>query len=366
MQNSVDDLAARRALISAGIVGGGSLFLTKVFDLKPDIAVPVAIAASLLTDYSINRGEILRTIQFTKKFIRDRVLNGEVTATDELAAYLVAGFVAILGLSAGDMVVQLGTHRYLRAPVDASTSLVPQTVGRMASWVQGGWNVIQPMEMAKRLGANFLTTIVVGAFGKVWNRLTPSVKTHVQMVMEVELEKMLAEGTRPKIILPAGQDDIELNQDARTVVIVNQGENSAAVLIPGAGNRADVIPVIKMEPGKIKSVIQHALGDQKFDDDDTDSSVSVYDVVATPEDPRDEQLIFERLDDKGRATYLIGLDMHILNRHREEGIMSKDEFMKQLQDVQKKQFPASWDGVDLFLTYGIRYIVGAGEQDVGD
>ena len=55
MSNPADDLAARRALISSGIVGLTTAILTKFMDVKLDVSLPVSVATAITLDFLVNR-----------------------------------------------------------------------------------------------------------------------------------------------------------------------------------------------------------------------------------------------------------------------------------------------------------------------
>ena len=55
MSNPADDLAARRALISSGIVGLTTALLTKFMDVKLNVSLPVSVATAITLDYMVNR-----------------------------------------------------------------------------------------------------------------------------------------------------------------------------------------------------------------------------------------------------------------------------------------------------------------------
>ena len=115
MQNSADNLAARRALITAGIVGGGSALMTELLGVKKRYSFPTALVASLLIDYTINRREIRREIRVSAEFLEKSTKDGKVKTDDPGYAQLVAGFLALLGVGTGAY-FSLGHARLLPPP----------------------------------------------------------------------------------------------------------------------------------------------------------------------------------------------------------------------------------------------------------
>ena len=110
---SIDSLAAKRALTSAGIVGGTSALLNKGLGLDLKLALGTALASSLLFDFYVNKAELTKNVEVAKTEI-GRVIEREDAATGNIhTASIVTGCVAVL---AGASFL-LGSYRAVRPAI---------------------------------------------------------------------------------------------------------------------------------------------------------------------------------------------------------------------------------------------------------
>ena len=61
-----DDLAARRALISSGLVGLSTAVMTKYFKVNLDISLPVSVAGAITLDFIVNRHQNTHGLDIAK------------------------------------------------------------------------------------------------------------------------------------------------------------------------------------------------------------------------------------------------------------------------------------------------------------
>ena len=93
---SIDSLAAKRALTSAGIVGGTSVLLSKGLGLKFEMALGTALASSLIFDFYVNKSDLESSVVVAKTEMGRHIREEDALTGNTYSAAVVAGCVALL------------------------------------------------------------------------------------------------------------------------------------------------------------------------------------------------------------------------------------------------------------------------------
>ena len=259
-----DDDAARRALVSSGVVGLTTALLTKGFGVDLEVSLPVALATGISLDYVVNRRRARRdrekefeSITVTGNAIGDFIradLGESVTHSawgqeydgGVWQAQLLTG---VVGLLAGGTMALRGYDVFYPEVRDPGAGIValPRDPGVV------GWGLYQAAELAQDFG-----NIAQGVYGMLRPRLTSVLRALTDMLpgqRRVLTEQEVAD--RVAEVFPEA-DDIELNQvlQERADEIM-RGRADARLIVPPGSDIDDLlgdlpgVPQVGVEPGRI-------------------------------------------------------------------------------------------------------------------
>ena len=104
----MENLAAKRALTSSGVIGLSALLLTKVANIDLRVSLPIGMAAGLSVDYLTNLDEYRKAI----RIFSNRLLEHEKRGTrDPYMSSVMTAILAILALNKASIVT--GAYRDL-------------------------------------------------------------------------------------------------------------------------------------------------------------------------------------------------------------------------------------------------------------
>ena len=175
MYDPVDDQAARRALVSSGIVGLTTVLMTKTLGVQVEVSLPVGVATAIALDYLINRNMDQAAATITRNAIGDfikREMTGQATTRSVYEEQLLTGVTALLagatieigrymvfgggptGLALG-AAGRVGTAIATYGPaVPALPDLIgglPALPGRLAGFAAAGWGIYSRTHLSRDL-----------------------------------------------------------------------------------------------------------------------------------------------------------------------------------------------------------------------
>ena len=178
MYNPATDLAARRALISSGIVGLTTAILTKTMDVQVEVSLPVGVATAIALDFMVNRETDEAALQIAKTAIGDFIQNelaGTPASGTKYEEQLLTGVTALLGgatIEIGRYMVfgggptgyavaaagRVGTAIAGTAVPELGLPVLPDLIsglenvpGRLAGFAAAGWGIYSRNQLSRDL-----------------------------------------------------------------------------------------------------------------------------------------------------------------------------------------------------------------------
>ena len=239
MSSSANDLAARRALISAGVVGLGTLGLTQMLDVDTKLALGTSLAGALMLDYAVNKEEIERAVQVARNHIGESIKRGSVEGDTQYNMALVAGVTALL--AGATMKIGYVMRQPTTALVDPRNPVAPRTgvVAAGLTMLVNGWTVVDRLMFARDCGraiGSALNRIAGAASGAYHSALSVFARDYHQMpaeaqqlfVQEVERDIQLNQwdGPQPHILLRNNEVLPTVVQEPEELVILEDEHHS--------------------------------------------------------------------------------------------------------------------------------------------
>ncbi len=269
----MNDLAARRALISAGVVGLGTIALTNMADVQLKYSLPVSFAGALALDYMVNSNEIERQIQITNQALRESI-TAEGFFHPSGPAFQTALFGGLTALMAGGTMIYGQLYRQpgnaLAAP-GPGVALANIVQAGAAAAVQG-WQVTT---------VNRLAGLAYESMGRMYARLMRSEDPDLQTmantfnnmdaaqrntVEELIREEFAIPERGPHIIIRDGPPPPPLSSDAEELVVLeNESGGRVAISLPTVPQapstpvRVRVAPLIQVTPQTLRRVSDNLL-----------------------------------------------------------------------------------------------------------
>ena len=274
----MDDLAARRALISAGVVGLGTLALTNMADVKLKYSLPVSFAGALALDYMVNSNEIEQQIQITNQALRESI-TAEGFFHPSGPAFQTALFGGLTALMAGGTMIYGKLYRQpgnaLAAPGPGNALAAPGPGTALANIVQtGAAAAVQGWQVTT---VNRLAGMAFESMGRMYARLMRSEDPDLQTMANTfnnmdaaqrnTVEDLLRDEFTipergPHIIIRDGPPPPPLSSDAEELVLLeNESGGRVAISLPtvppeapSTPVRVRVAPLIQVTPQTLRRV----------------------------------------------------------------------------------------------------------------
>ena len=315
----MENLAARRALTSTGVIGLSALLLTKVANIDLKVSLPIGMAAGLATDYLTNLDEYRKAIKIFSGRLREHEKRG---THDPYMASVMTAILAILALNRSTIIT--GRYRDLFELGDGDDDdddeddQGPPGGGGLVHYgklfARRSWNVISRVRLIE--GMTALCRRIVGSLGtsirsagsatlyprppaspdeaeqfrqmqanmqEVWQEIVDLAQDDVPRQVREELDEKMPEEVVATIIPPERPEEIDafvnglpnIPEPRQRIVILKTagGQEAALLLNPYTGRwqgSVSEIPVVHLPQGH---VVQEQLAIMSGEPSEAESSV---------------------------------------------------------------------------------------------
>ena len=255
-----DDGAARRALISSGIVGLTTALLTKQFGVKIEVSLPLGVATAISLDYAVNKRRVERELKERNEHISvSRNLAGDFINQElgisawgteyDSSLWRAQILTGTIGLLAGAY-MRLGeyiTFRKTGHEVAVQTGAAGQVVG--AAGV--AWGLYRAADLARDMG---------GFTGWFYDLLRPRVRTMLQSMKDLyQMNDLTDSQIEAEIndILPDVDPSVQDMFNERAQHIMAERADGPRLIVPPGESFESIasdlpgVPDITVEPGRI-------------------------------------------------------------------------------------------------------------------
>ena len=336
MYNPATDLAARRALISSGVVGLTTAILTKTMKVNVEVSLPVGVATAIALDFLINRETDKTALKIAKNAVGEyieREIAGTPSRGSKYEEQLLTGVTALLagatieigrymafGGGATGYVVDQANRAGTAIATRAATQLIhggelpdmfsslQDVSGRLAGFAAAGWGIYSRHQLSRDL-ARFGLFL----YGE-WQRAPEAggAPVNVQELANQHAFDYLAE--RPaSIVVPSDATSISDLVDelpgvpsvsGRITLLQRPDGSEVALAWDNDGASAREVPVVRVDEDTL-SRVSRSVGRQSSDPTYSDEARSHTPTDST--DPSEQRLIH-------RATFY-GLSLNNLETY---------------------------------------------------
>ena len=110
----MENLAAKRALTSTGVIGLSSLLLTKLFGVDMKVSLPVGMATGLTVDYYQNLTAYKKGVRIVSSRLSE--YEDELNDGNPYMDALLTGVLAVLALSKRNLIIGGGPRPFCSCP----------------------------------------------------------------------------------------------------------------------------------------------------------------------------------------------------------------------------------------------------------
>ena len=258
MSSSANDLAARRALISAGIVGLGTIGLTQLLDVETKLALGTSLAGALALDFVVNKEEIERAIQVAKTHIGESIKRGSAQGDSQYNMALVAGVTALLAgatMQIGYVMRDTGTRLVDPLhPVGVGTGIV----GSGLTMLVNGWTVVDRLMFSRDCGRAIGTALnrIAGAaagaydstlrlFARDYHQMPPQAQQLFIEEVQQDIQLNQWDGAQPHILLRNNEVLPNVVEEPEEIVILEDDHQNRVAVNLGRAAELDAIPIVR-------------------------------------------------------------------------------------------------------------------------